>query len=102
MAVDEGLVVQEASAPGRLGHRGDDPGHGDGAQHDRRDSRQRSGPFVEPARRDHPACSIFHSAWIAFRPSYSHVMPYRGRSTRWTVALPTHAGEPGTVEKMEF
>src|SRR5215216_1602471 len=50
---------------------------------------------------NHATCSICHSAWMALRPSYSQLMPYRGRLTRCRVALDTQAGEPGTEEKME-
>jgi hypothetical protein len=50
---------------------------------------------------DLPPCSIVQSAWIALLPSYSQLMPYCGRFTRWRVALDTQAGEPGTVEKIE-
>ena len=52
--------------------------------------------------RGHAGCSIFHSDWIALRPSYSHVIPYCGRFTLLTLAFARNAGDPGTVEKTEF
>ena len=43
----------------------------------------------------HAAYSIFHSDWIALRPSYSQVMPYCGRFTRWTLDFAIQAGSRG-------
>ena len=99
--MDELVVAKEPAAAGGLGRKGQGPGH-----HDRRDNRWRDAqhPARPPdgASGDHAAYSIFHSDWIAFRPSYSQVMPYWGRLTRFTLALATQAEEPGTVEKTEF
>src|SRR5215216_37513 len=101
-AVDEFVVAEEPAAAGGLGRKGQGPGHRDRAEDSRWDVQHPARLPPDGASCDHAAYYIFHSDWIAFRPSYSQVMPYWGRLTRLTLALATQAEEPGTVEKTEF
>ena len=89
-------MAEEPAAAGGLGRKGQGPGHRDRCDNRWRDVQQPARMLPDGASCDHAAYSIFHSDWIAFRPSYSQVMSYWGRLTRCTLALATQAEEPSS------
>src|SRR6266545_5525660 len=99
-ALDECVMVERPGGAGCLRSDREQPAAGDRCEHDAGDARPCT--LERRSERGHPACSIFHSDWIAFLPWYSHVIPYCGRFTLLTLALARNAGDPGTVEKTEF